>query len=144
MCIAGPQLWCPSSWKLYLDDFPFFGFLSSSSGTQVTTVWSWWPWRCWQWWCVAPSSPKPQTVVTWVLDDLERNPKISDLLLPLRNFSPTKVADSQRVIWTTIEIHAMLLTENIQKKSYETHDKAEGRSYLIISWCYHSKKIAEN
>ena len=25
---------------MYLDDFPFFGFLSSSSRTQVTTVWS--------------------------------------------------------------------------------------------------------
>ena len=34
------ELRCPSSWKLFLDDFPFFWFLSSSSRTQVTTVWS--------------------------------------------------------------------------------------------------------
>ena len=24
-CTAAPQLLCPSSWKLYLDDFPCFG-----------------------------------------------------------------------------------------------------------------------
>ena len=34
------KLISPSSWKLFLDDFPFFWFLSSSSRTQVTTVWS--------------------------------------------------------------------------------------------------------
>ena len=55
--------------------FSFLGFPSSSSRTQVTAVWSWWPLRCWQWWFVAPSSPKLQTVVTWVLDELERNQK---------------------------------------------------------------------
>ena len=31
---------CPSSWKLYLDDFPFFLFLSSSSRTRARAVWS--------------------------------------------------------------------------------------------------------
>ena len=25
MCTAGPELRCPSSWKLYLDYFPFLG-----------------------------------------------------------------------------------------------------------------------
>ena len=25
MCTAGPEPMYPSSWKLYLDDFPFFG-----------------------------------------------------------------------------------------------------------------------
>ena len=25
MCTAGPELRCPSSWKLHLDDFPFLG-----------------------------------------------------------------------------------------------------------------------
>ena len=38
MCTAGPELRCPLSWKLYLNDFRFFGFLSISSRTQVTTV----------------------------------------------------------------------------------------------------------
>ena len=31
---------CPSSWKLYVDDFPFFWFLSSSSRTRAKAVWS--------------------------------------------------------------------------------------------------------
>ena len=31
---------CPSSWKLYVDDFPFFWFLSSSSRTHVRALWS--------------------------------------------------------------------------------------------------------
>ena len=30
----------PSFWKLYLDDFPFFWFLSSSSRTRARAVWS--------------------------------------------------------------------------------------------------------
>ena len=31
---------CPSSWKLYVDDFPFFWFLSSLSRTRARAVWS--------------------------------------------------------------------------------------------------------
>ena len=31
---------CPSSWKLYVDDFPFFGFPSSLSRTRARAVWS--------------------------------------------------------------------------------------------------------
>ena len=31
-------LLCPSSWKLCFDYFPYFGFLSSSSRTQVTAI----------------------------------------------------------------------------------------------------------
>ena len=36
---------CPSSWKLYVDDFPFFWFLSSSSRTQVRALWSFGVWE---------------------------------------------------------------------------------------------------
>ena len=35
-----PNLMCPSSWKLYVDDFPFFWFLSSLSRTRARAVWS--------------------------------------------------------------------------------------------------------
>ena len=31
---------CPSSWKLFVDDFPLFWFLSSSSRTRARAVWS--------------------------------------------------------------------------------------------------------
>ena len=36
----GHELMCQSSWKLYVDDFPFLWFLSSSSRTQVRALWS--------------------------------------------------------------------------------------------------------
>ena len=35
MCIAGPQLWCPSSWKLYLNDFPFLGSFQVHLDTKL-------------------------------------------------------------------------------------------------------------
>ena len=40
MCTAGPEPMYPSFWKLYLDDFPFFWFLSSSSRNRARAVWS--------------------------------------------------------------------------------------------------------
>ena len=63
---------CPSSWKLYVDDFPFFWFLSSSSRTQVRALWSFGVGELMP---LARLSPKLQTALAWVLDKLERNQK---------------------------------------------------------------------
>ena len=60
--------------KLHLDDSPFFGFLSSSSRTQVTTVLSFGDDGATNHHCQHRHGHQLQTAVTWVLDELERNP----------------------------------------------------------------------
>ena len=39
-CTSVPEVMCPSPWKLYIGDFPFFWFPSSSSRAPVRAVWS--------------------------------------------------------------------------------------------------------
>ena len=87
--------------------FSSFWVPFGSSRTQVTTVWSWWQWRFWQWWFVALSSPKLQTVVTWVLDEQGLSPVHPRLQLPhLDHNKKIPVSD----LWVTFRGSPWFLT----------------------------------
>ena len=63
----------PSSWKLYIDDFPFFGSSLAHPKPELELF------EVWEINVIAnginSQTPKLQRALTWVLDELERNQK---------------------------------------------------------------------
>ena len=62
---------CPTSWKLYLDDFPFFGS-SLARLEPEPELYEVWEINVRQI-IINSRTPKIQTALAWVLDELERN-----------------------------------------------------------------------
>ena len=69
---------CPSSWKLYLDDFPFFGSSLAHLEPELE-LFEVWEINVRQIIIIGnginSQTPKLQTALAWVLDELERNQK---------------------------------------------------------------------
>ena len=58
---------CPSSWKLYVDDFPFFSSSLACLEPELELF------EVWEINVPMASTPKLQRALAWVLDELERN-----------------------------------------------------------------------
>ena len=69
---------CPSSWKLYVDDFPFFGSSIACLEPELE-LFEVWEINVQQIIIIVnginSQIPKLQRALTWVLDELERNQK---------------------------------------------------------------------
>ena len=69
---------CPSSWKLYVDDFPFFSSSLACLEPELE-LFEVWEINVRQIIIIAnginSQTPKLQRALTWVLDELERNQK---------------------------------------------------------------------
>ena len=72
MCTAGPEPMYPSSWKLYLDDFPFFG---SSLAHLEPELELFEVWEIMVRQIIITIITKLQTALARFLDELERNQK---------------------------------------------------------------------
>ena len=85
---------CPSSWKLYVDDFPFFSSSLACLEPELE-LFEVWEINVRQIIIIAnginSQTPKLQRALTWVLDELERNQKKENHLKTISKMMGTLV-----------------------------------------------------